>query len=191
MTLRDERRFLSVTPIVFARWSVNPSCLTGGVAIEIRDLAECPEAAADIAAWHWPEWEPGSPDGTIDGLRDMLASWTNRHGVPCIFVAFRDDAPVGSVALVAHDMEAPEPRYAGLTPWLSGLFVIPDARRRGAGSALVAVCQRRAASLGHAGLYLYTQTAEGFYQRLAWETVAEADYEGEAVTVMRRSLESS
>ena len=42
--------------------------------------------------------------------------------------------------------------------------------------------------LGFASLYLYTQTAEGFYQRLAWETIAGAVYEGEDVKVMRTSL---
>jgi GNAT superfamily N-acetyltransferase len=161
------------------------------VAIEIRELAECSEVAANIAEWHWPEWEPGSPDGTIDGLRRMLASWTAPHGVPCIFVAFQGDEPVGSVALVSHDMEQPEQRFVGLTPWLSGLFVIPDARRQGAGAALVTACQRRAELLGFANLYLYTQTAEGFYERLDWATFAEADYEDDVVKVMRTSLDSN
>ena len=159
------------------------------MAIEVRELAECVDVAATIAAWHWPEWHSASLDGTVDGLRRLLASWINRDGVPCIFVAYRDGEPVGSVALVSHDMEAPEPRFVGLTPWLSGLFVVPEARRLGAGSALVLACQRRAAVLGYGDLYLYTQAAEGFYQRLDWETIAEADFEDTIVKVMRTKLD--
>src|SRR5438128_10446645 len=96
--------------------------------IEIRDLADCPEVAATIAAWHWPEWAGGSPDGTLAGLRRLLASWTHRDRLPCIFVAFRADTPVGSVALVPHDMEAPEQRFVDLTPCASGRRVIAIAR---------------------------------------------------------------
>ena len=158
------------------------------MAIEIRELADCVDVAARIAEWHWSEWGPFAIDGTVDGLGQRLASWTNRDGVPCILVAFEDDEPVGSVSLVSHDMDDPEPRFVGLTPWLSGLFVVPDARRLGAGSALVTACERRAVLLGYVDLYLYTESAEGFYQRLGWETIAEADYEDTTVKVMRKTL---
>jgi GNAT superfamily N-acetyltransferase len=147
-----------------------------------------PTAAATIAEWHWPEWVSASIDGTCDGLRERLGSWTERNSVPCILVAFQADEPVGSVALVSHDMDEPEPRFAGLTPWLSGLFVVPHMRRQGAGSALVAACEQRAELLGYSNLYLYTGTAEDFYVQRGWETIAEADYDGDEVAVMRRTL---
>jgi GNAT superfamily N-acetyltransferase len=155
---------------------------------EIRELADCPEVAPTIAAWHWPEWAGGSPDGTLAGLQRLFASWIHRDGLPCIFVAFQADSPIGSVALVPHDMEAPESRLASLTPWLSGLYVIPDARREGAGSSLVVACEHRAASLGYSDLFLYTQTAEDFYLRRGWVTIANTDYEAEAIVVMQRSF---
>jgi hypothetical protein len=40
-------------------------------------------------------------------------------------------------------MDEPGPAFAGVTPWLSGLFVVLHARRQGAGSALVIACERR------------------------------------------------
>jgi GNAT superfamily N-acetyltransferase len=156
--------------------------------IKIRPLADSPTVAATIAEWHWPEWVSASIDGTFDGLRERLGSWTERNGVPCILVAFQSDEPVGSVALVSHDMDEPEPRFAALTPWLGGLFVVPHARRQGAGSALVVACERQAALLGYTSLYLYTGTAEHFYAQRGWETIAEAEYDGDEVAVMRTTL---
>ena len=156
--------------------------------IKIRPLADVPTVAATIAEWHWPEWVSASIDGTCDGLRERFGSWTGRNGVPCILVAFQSDEPVGSVALVSHDMEEPEPRFAGLTPWLSGLFVVPYMRRQGAGSALVVSCERRATLLGYSSLYLYTGTAEHFYAQRGWETIAEAAYDGDQVAIMRTTL---
>jgi GNAT superfamily N-acetyltransferase len=157
--------------------------------VKIRPLADSPGVAAAIAEWHWPEWIGASIDGTLDGLRQRLGSWTARNGLPCILVAFQADEPVGSVALVSHDMDEPEPTFAGLTPWLSGLFVVPHARRQGAGSALVVVCERRAERLGYSSLYLYTGAAEGFYTQRGWETIAEPEYDGVEVAVMRTMLE--
>ena len=157
--------------------------------IAIRDLADCIESVEQIAEWQWSEWGPFADDGTLDGLRKRLSSWTNMRGVPNIFVAFDGEAGLGSVALVAHDMVEPELRFATLNPWLSGLLVNPDMRRRGVGAALVAACERRAALLGFTELYLYTSTAEAFYERLGWQTIAEAAYEGASVAVMRRRLD--
>jgi GNAT superfamily N-acetyltransferase len=156
--------------------------------VQIRPLADCTNVAGTIAEWHWPEWVSASIDGTFEGLRERLASWTTPNGVPCILVAFQDAEPVGSVALVAHDMEEPERAFAGLTPWLSGLFVVQHARRRGAGSALVAACEQRAELLGYDILYLYTGMAESFYVQHGWETIAVADYDSDEVAVMRRLL---
>jgi GNAT superfamily N-acetyltransferase len=156
--------------------------------IDIRSLADRPSVAATIAEWHWPDWISASIDGTLQGLGTRLASWTTADGVPCILVAYQDDDPIGSVALVSHDMDEPHPSFAGLTPWLSGLFVVPHARRQGAGSALVAACEGLAKSLGYDDLYLYTETAENFYAQLGWLTIAHTDYDGEEVAIMRATL---
>lgn len=156
--------------------------------IEVRPLADLPSVAATIAEWHWAEWVSASTDGTFDGLAERLGSWTARDGVPCILVALQDDEPVGSVALVPHDMDEPQPKFAGLTPWLSGLFVVPHARRQGVGSALVVACERRAESLGYSNLYLYTAAGEDFYAQCGWQSIGEADYDGAEVSVMQTML---
>jgi GNAT superfamily N-acetyltransferase len=158
------------------------------VPIVIRHLADSPEAAADVATWHWPEWGPFVLDGTLDGLRRRLATWVNRDKPPMMLVAFADEQPVGSVSLVDHDMERPAPELAALSPWLSGLFVVPSMRRRGVGSVLVRACEEHAERLGSRALFLYTERARGFYERLGWSLTLDTRYEDALVSVMARSL---
>ena len=40
-------------------------------------------------------------------------------------------------------------------------------------------------------LYLYTERAEGFYQRLGWTTLESLEWEGEPVAVMSRELRAN
>lgn len=71
-----------------------------------------------------------------------------------------------------------------LTPWLAGVFVAPDFRRRGIGSALVERVVQHATQLGVMRLYLYTPTADQVYSRLGWSALVRTHYRGADVTVM-------
>jgi predicted N-acetyltransferase YhbS len=131
--------------------------------------------------WHMREFD-------LSGDRDVwLRARTEEarlRGVPCAWVAFEGDTPVGCVSLVARNMETrPE-----LTPWLAALFVLPEYRGRGVGDALVRRCQAEAEMSGFERLYLYTRGAQDFYRRLGWFPIEEDSYEGEPVTIMTRKL---
>ncbi len=71
-----------------------------------------------------------------------------------------------------------------LTPWLAGLYVAPEHRREGIGSALVARVVGEARGLGLHRLYLYTPDQECFYARLGWWVVDKCEHRGESVVVM-------
>jgi GNAT superfamily N-acetyltransferase len=140
-----------------------------------RDLVEL------IAEWHWRD----------DGARTPPEFWRQAHAaeavgrdVPTAWVAFLDARPVGCVSLIAHNMDT----HLELTPWLAALFVVPDVRGRGIGTALTRRCEGRAAELRHRALYLYTESAERFYARLGWERLTLEVYENEDVAVMRKAL---
>lgn len=95
------------------------------------------------------------------------------------------------MCLVAHDMPGYAP-MAGLSPWIKGLYVMPQMRRQGVGAALVRRCEAWAASLGRQALYLYTErgsAAQALYERLGWAAIGYGHYEGMHVTVMRTSLQ--
>lgn len=78
--------------------------------------------------------------------------------------------------------------FASYGPWIAGTFVVPDARGRGTGSALMQHAVGQAKRWGIERLYLYTSSAEPFYAALGWRTFAHAEYENEDNTVMSLDL---
>jgi GNAT superfamily N-acetyltransferase len=149
--------------------------------MEIRSLADCPHLLPVIAQWHFGEWGHLYPGGTVDGWLDHLRTRMNADRIPMTVVALdpRRD-PIGTAALTDHDMET----HRELTPWLGGVYVVPTARRRGVASALIRHLMARVADLRIRDLYLYTNGAEGLYQRLGWRPLLREPYMGREVTIM-------
>jgi N-acetylglutamate synthase-like GNAT family acetyltransferase len=95
-----------------------------------------------------------------------------------------DGELLGSAMLLAHDMDS-RPQ---LTPWLAGVFVKPQCRGKGIGSALVRHIEGEARSLGVSTLYLYTPNAESLYERLDWSVTEHCEYRNTNVVVMSKKL---
>jgi predicted N-acetyltransferase YhbS len=151
--------------------------------MRIEPLAEHAAFVPVVAAWHFGEWGHADPAGTVESWTAALAERTRRDGVPCTYVAVEGGVPVGSAALVDADMDT----HPEMTPWLAGVYVVPEWRGRGVGTALVRRAAARAAELGLRHLYLYS-TRPGFYARLGWRALGTEPHEGEVVTLMRLDL---
>jgi GNAT superfamily N-acetyltransferase len=139
------------------------------------------------AEWHFREWGHTDPGGSLASWTAGLAGQAGADQIPGTLLALVDGSPAGVVCLVGQDMPGCGPA-AGLTPWIKGLYVIPQARRRGVGSLLIRRCEAWAASLGHQALYLYTErgsAAQALYERRGWQTIHVGHYESIDVTVMR------
>ena len=137
-----------------------------------------------IARWHWDEWGGDYANTSLDEWTAQLATKTRTDGMPCSWVAFVDDEPVGSVVL---ELDGVEPRPE-LKPDLGGLYILPQHRHCGIGSALVLACEAGAREFGVSDLYLYTESAESLYARLGWETFEVTKFQKQPVAIMRRSL---
>ena len=149
----------------------------GGPPVRIEELADHPDLVETLARWHWAAWgQPGALPHWIETLRGRV----HRDRIPTTFVAMAGDEPIGSVSIVERDMST----HPDLGPWLAAVYVAPAFRGRSVGSELVRQAVRRAAELGAARVYLYTDDAAGFYERLGWSTVAEEEYEGHRVAIM-------
>ena len=112
---------------------------------------------------------------------EQLASDQSR-GVA--LVAKADGEPCGTCLLVESEIE---PNH-DVSPWLAGLFVIPEHRRKGAGSALVRAIEAQARQRGVSRLYLYTTEAIEFYARLGWTVLDRTKWKGFDTTLMVRDL---
>jgi len=158
--------------------------------IVIEALSRHPELVPVAAQWHHSEWGHTDPGGSLESWTAGLARQAGADQIPGTLLALADGVPAGVACLVAQDMPGYEPA-AGLTPWLKGLYVAPAARRQGHGERLVRRIEAWAAALGHESLYLYTErgsAAQSLYQRLGWQSIDAARYDGIDATVMRTGL---
>jgi GNAT superfamily N-acetyltransferase len=148
--------------------------------MRIESIADHPALVETIARWHWDEWGHLDPGGSLLSWTEGLRERTCRDRVPTTYVALDREEPIGSVTLVEHDMST----HRDLTPWLAGMYVRPDCRGQGVGSALVRHLVSKCADMGIERLYLYTHSARGFYEKLGWSHLEDDYYDGQTVCIM-------
>ena len=152
--------------------------------IEIVALFDRPKFIPLVAGWNWTEWRDLLPCASCEAFADDLRAKTRRDGIPITLLAFDDGVPVGTVSLLADDLES----RSELTPWLASLYVAPEKRGRGLGKMLAQHAVDAARGFGIGKLYLYTPGQESFYQQLGWEFFETTQFRGRAITIMRQHL---
>lgn len=136
-------------------------------ALRIHDLRDRPDLLDAVAENIWRTFwaHRGS-------ARDDLRAGFRRHlmpgDLPFTLAAEYDGVFCGTVSLIACD----EPERSDLAPWLAALWVAPDLRKAGIGTALVTEIERRAAALAIARLYLSARPqVAGFYEARGWQAI--------------------
>ena len=152
--------------------------------MRIEYLADHLHFLPTLAQWHHEEWGYLRPGDTVEARAERTRKLCGRGEIPSVLVAFSGVTLFGCAMLVAHDMET----RVEFTPWLAGVFVAPEHRRRGIGSELVKRIVECATALGVSRLYLYTPKAEQMYARLGWSTIEHTIYRGAEVAVMALSV---
>ncbi|MCO4317098.1 GNAT family N-acetyltransferase [Phyllobacterium sp. 21LDTY02-6] len=150
--------------------------------VKVDRLANHPELVPLCARWNYEAWgrDAGrSMEETIDSFMAMLDSSSREQA----FVALVAGAPAGLCLLIESDLET----HRHLRPWLASLFVAPEMRLMGAGTALARAVEDSARRQGEDVLYLYSSQPE-YYERLGWERLEELGAEEAGACVMRRCL---
>jgi GNAT superfamily N-acetyltransferase len=138
----------------------------------IEYLADHREFITTVAHWLHDEWGYLRPNETVDDRVERVERTCGHRQIPTTLVAVDGDQAVGCASLIEHDMlTRPE-----LSPWLAGVFVPREHRRRGIGAALVERVVTEARSLGVPRLYLYTPGSGALYRRLGWSVVERTFY---------------
>ncbi len=143
-----------------------------GASVTIEYLADRREFIPNVARWHHMEWGHLRPGETVEDRTLRVERSCGHCAIPTTFVALADDQLLGAASLVEHDIDI-RPK---LSPWLSGVFVVPEHRRRGVGGALVERVVQEARALGTSRLYLYTPGSGALYFRLGWSVVEQTFY---------------
>jgi GNAT superfamily N-acetyltransferase len=138
----------------------------------IEYLADRREFIPTVARWHHAEWGNLRSGETVEDRTARVERECGHCQIPTTFIAVAGPQPLGSASLIEHDM-ATRPE---LSPWLSGVFVAPEHRRRGIGAALVERVVQEARALGIPCLYLYTSGSGALYLKLGWSVVEHTFY---------------
>ncbi|MBT4889397.1 MAG: GNAT family N-acetyltransferase [Rhodospirillales bacterium] len=152
--------------------------------LKIKKLHKVPEFIETCAQWNYLEWKEKLGfclDDSVEWVRQVTFSTQGEFAV----IAFWDETPVGMNFLERNDAnERPE-----LTPWLSGVYVTPDYRGKGIGSALIKAIEDLAYDEGYKEIYLHTPNVEEIYTKLGWQTFDEFNREKSGRhAVMRKVL---
>lgn len=150
----------------------------------ITRTADRPDLVPIVARWLWHEfWQH---DGyTLDQTWAVVAASVGPVRATADVCVAAGHQPVGTASLAAEDLdERPD-----LTPWLAGVFVVPEARGRSYAVRLVAAVEAACQSARIPTVWLYTNTAERLYARAGWHAVETVPRHGKRpVTLMRRNL---
>jgi predicted N-acetyltransferase YhbS len=148
----------------------------------IEQLAERPDLLPVVATWIYQEWWTAVDGASVGTLTDLLRAHLVPDQMPLTLVASLGTLPVGTATLLAHDVgteQRPE-----LSPWLAAVYVVPEYRHRGIGSALVNAIVAKATALGAEALYLQTVGSEKLYAGLGWAVLHRAE---EKVVMSKRT----
>ena len=157
--------------------------------IEIRTLGEMPSLAPILAYWAYGEWYRSRP---LDFYTVLKAYRSRAAGSDAsrILIALVDTLPAGMVSLRERDLFS----RPDLSPWLSSLYVAPDMRCRGIGSALIENLCERSKTLGYARLFLFLNhghalTLKDYYMKRGWSFSGVApDNDGNDTDIMQKQL---
>jgi GNAT superfamily N-acetyltransferase len=152
--------------------------------MNIDYLADHPELVSILGRWLLDEWGHLLSDPTPEGAVRQYREWCRKDGLPLSLVAFDEGEPIGMASLRFHEMET-RPR---LEHWLASVYVVPERRGNGVGSALVAAAEEAARTFGVERLHLFTPDKAAFYTRLGWSLVEVVPYKGQPVRIMKKEL---
>lgn len=155
---------------------------------KVESLAVSPEHWQTAAQWSYVAWQHEFPSDTVQTYLDMyaLAASQPTNRLVEVYAAISNDNELLGVATLIDDDELPDANEPG--PWLAAVFVKPESRKFGIGSALVQRVVDRAIELNYPTLYLYTEFAESWYITKSWTKIRSTLFLGLLHTVMRLEL---
>ncbi len=130
------------------------------MSVEILHLHEAPELIGEVAALIHDTFWADRDVYTVAQLEQRLRHANAAGQIPLSLVAVERGMLRGTVNLIHSDDEA----RPHLSPWLAALVVVPQARGRGIGTALVNALLGQARAMGVSRLFLGTDNP-GYYER--------------------------
>ncbi len=155
----------------------------------IEDIAHQPHWLNTAVQWHHDEWMRHGQWALLNAEqahKNLIErqAYMQAHLctdiVPSTFVAHDNLHLWGTVSLVYYTLDSEQ--APGI--WLTNMYVAPDYRSQGVGSALLAYVHQWAARQGIARVRLYTHDAARFYLKRGWQYERAATLKGQAIDIL-------
>jgi GNAT superfamily N-acetyltransferase len=150
-------------------------------------LADRLEVVPQVARWWFDEWGYLRPDDSIETLTSRVLGLLNRDKLPIQILASLDKSIVGIASLKRHEIFD---LYPDKVFWLGDVYVAPEIRGQGIGSALAAKIVEIAESRGIKSIHLQTQSLNGgLYAKLGWKKIEQFHNKGYDALLMVKQVE--
>lgn len=147
-------------------------------------LRQRPEFISQLADWHDREWRHLYRVWDRETAMRELRSEPRDGQLPQTLLAMDGDRLIGSVSLVFNDL----PGREDLNPWVASFFVIASERGHGVGGRLLAAAEEVLHTQRIRQAYLFTETAQPFFEKHGWTAHEAADANGHPVLIMTKQL---
>lgn len=135
--------------------------------MDIDYLSRHPQYTETVAHLIYSAFVVNTPrTAKLDKITDNLRKAGETES-PITFVAIENGQCVGTVSIFSNDLKT----QSALSPWLAAVIVCPEFRNQGIASSLIKHACSVAKSLGFGVIYLRTEHAAQYYERLGWEYV--------------------
>ena len=136
-----------------------------------------------IANWYVSEWNIPI-EKTIQRFQKVT---TDNFQFQVIMTL--DDLPISTGGLYNHVVLLDkEPRFKIYKNWLALVYTVPKQRQKGYGALICKYIQGHSKKMGVKKMYLFTDTAEGLYNRLGWTELERLQLGNRNLVVMEKNL---
>ncbi|MEE4376571.1 MAG: GNAT family N-acetyltransferase [Candidatus Competibacteraceae bacterium] len=158
--------------------------------MQLNLLSSYPHFTEPLARCQDDFWRTQLPWWRYTDALEELQYHASNDALPTTLIAFESSQLLGSISLIeedSHKEELPQ-ELANISPWLTSLFVLPQWRGRGVGTALVRKAIQHAQVLNVTRLHLVATNCEMFYARLGWAVKTRFAYRGQQAALMDKAL---
>jgi uncharacterized protein (DUF952 family)/GNAT superfamily N-acetyltransferase len=161
-----------------------PAQLTAFSVTHIKHVPHLHQQAAEMSR---VAWKLDFPEDTTQTYLDMFnVSGTYAGRFVEVFAAINQADELLGLATLVDDDGLPGATEPG--PWLAAVFVVPEARELGVGSALIDHVVSRSRELGYSEIFLYTDHQQKWYEKRGWTYTRDTLLNDMKHVVMRNAL---
>lgn len=155
--------------------------------MQISYLADHSEFIENLAPAIFEHWRHILTEETLESRVGILRGHMNRDTLPVAWIAHSESKVFGTAALRRHDLHGRE----DLEPWLGGVFVVEQYRRRGIGEALCSAVENHARKVRVDTLYLFTLDSQQWYRKLGWKNFEPCRWRGRPGDIMYKDMHAA